>query len=176
MKLVLLVAVVMVAFAANSVLNRIGLTGGDGATGPAAFAAIRLISGAVMLSVLVLLSGRSLSVTNATLWGAATLVVYVLGFSFAYVTLDAGLGALILFGVVQLTMFGGAVLTGDRPVAARWIGSLVALGGLAFLLNPASAGAPQSAVARTRAGINERKRGTRPGRPPGSDSRQGDAR
>jgi drug/metabolite transporter (DMT)-like permease len=60
----------------------------------------------------------------------------MLGFSLAYLRLDAGLGALILFGGVQITMFAGAVALGDRPPAARWVGSGIALSGLAWLFWP----------------------------------------
>ena len=57
-------------------------------------------------------------------------------FSFAYVKLDAGLGALILFGGVQITMFAGAVIKGERPAPARWIGSLLGMIGLGILFAP----------------------------------------
>lgn len=136
MRLFLSTTLVMIAFAANSVLNRMALLG-DG-TGPAAFALIRLVSGALFL--LALAYGRRGGGVDwrapRRLWGAATLAVYVLGFSFAYVTLPAGVGALILFGGVQITMFLGAVLAGEPVPALRWIGSGVAFGGLAVLLWP----------------------------------------
>lgn len=140
-RLIVLTTLTMVAFAANSLLNRAALVGGD--TGPAAFAALRLISGAICLSALVAMRGGL-----PRLWGrqraigAGSLALYVLGFSFAYVALDAGVGALILFGMVQLTMFGGALAGGDRPHPARWIGSCLALIGLAGLVWPGAAAAP----------------------------------
>ena len=135
MRLAALVALVMVAFAANSILNRMALAGGE--AGPAAFAAIRLASGAAALVALAWMRSQPMSIaTPRRAWTTAALAVYVLGFSFAYVGLDAGIGALILFGVVQLTMFAGAILTGDRPVLARWIGMGVGLLGLGWLLAP----------------------------------------
>lgn len=141
MRLFALTALTMVAFAANSVLNRLALEGGE--TGPAAFAAIRLGTGALALTGLVMLRGGGLRLVTAKRWqGAATLAVYVLGFSFAYVTLDAGIGALILFGVVQLTMFAGGLIGGERPRPARMIGAAISLAGLAWLLWPAGATAP----------------------------------
>ena len=60
----------------------------------------------------------------------------MIGFSLAYLRLDAGLGALILFGGVQVTMFAGSVLGGDRPALPRWLGSGIALAGLAYLFWP----------------------------------------
>lgn len=137
----------MTAFAANSVLNRMALTGDD-PSGPAAFAALRLLTGAVALAVLVRLGGRGVPLALRARWrGTASLALYVLGFSFAYVTLDAGVGALILFGGVQITMFAGAILRGERPAPLRWVGAGVALCGLAWLLWPAGAAAPDLAGA-----------------------------
>lgn len=67
---------------------------------------------------------------------AAALLVYVVPFSIAYVTLPSGVGALILFGVVQITMFVGAALTGLQPSARQWAGMALAMGGLIWLLWP----------------------------------------
>ena len=146
-RLVLVVALVMVAFAANSVLNRLALTGAD-PSGPAAFAAVRLLTGALALVVIVRLGGRGLPLTMRGRWaGTGALALYVLGFSFAYVTLDAGVGALILFGGVQITMFVGALRAGERPAPLRWVGGAVAVAGLAWLLWPSGASAPDLAGA-----------------------------
>ena len=140
-RLFLLTFITMTAFAANSLLNRAALIGTE--TGPAAFAAIRLVSGAVCLAVLVgARNGLPRLMTRNRLLGAGSLALYVLGFSFAYVALDAGLGALILFGIVQLTMFFGAVSGGERPAPARWVGSIIALFGLAWLVWPGMTDAP----------------------------------
>ncbi|MDX5414410.1 MAG: DMT family transporter [Rhodobacterales bacterium] len=139
MRLFLLTALTMLAFAANSILNRMALE--DGTTGPAAFAAIRLVSGALCLWLLVV--WRSGGLRPA--WhpgGAASLALYVLGFSFAYVTLPAGVGALILFGGVQITMFAGALLLREPVPARRWGGAALAFGGLVWLLWPAGGAAP----------------------------------
>ncbi len=131
----------MVAFAANSVLNRWALL--DGETGPAAFQALRVFSGALCLGVLLSIrSGTPKLMAKGRALGTGALLTYMVGFSYAYVALDAGVGALILFGGVQITMFSGAVLGGERPPAARWLGSLIAFGGLVWLLWPGAAGAP----------------------------------
>jgi drug/metabolite transporter (DMT)-like permease len=134
MRLLLLSTLTMVAFAANSVLNRLALE--DGGTGPASFAAVRLVAGAVVLALLVARRG------GAPVWalpgwgGPAALALYVLGFSFAYVTLGAGVGALILFGGVQVTMFAGAVSGGDQIPPRRWIGAAISFAGLCYLMWP----------------------------------------
>jgi drug/metabolite transporter (DMT)-like permease len=144
MRLFLLTALTMLAFAANSILNRMALQ--DGATGPAAFAAIRLVAGALALWALVAWRGGGWR----PLWqagGAASLALYVLGFSFAYVSLPAGVGALILFGGVQITMFAGALILQEPVPARRWAGAALAFGGLVWLLWPIGGAAPDPAGA-----------------------------
>lgn len=138
MRLILTVTLVMIAFAANSVLNRMALVGAE--MGPASFAAVRLLSGAIALWLLIRLRRSGRIAFDAM--GAGSLLVYAIGFSFAYVTLDAGAGALILFGVVQVTMFAGALIAGETVPARRYVGAAMALIGLAYLLWPSAAVAP----------------------------------
>ena len=143
MRLILLTLLTMIAFAANSVLNRLALV--DAGTGPAAFAAIRLASGAVVLATLVWVRGRREKLILPTglslVIGPLSLAVYVLGFSFAYVSLPAGVGALMLFGGVQVTMFVGAVVSREKVPITRWLGAGMAFGGLIWLLWPSEEGA-----------------------------------
>lgn len=139
-RLILLVALTMLAFAANSLLNRVALA--DASIGPALFAAVRLGSGALALAALVLSRGHGLRFATARAGDAAALALYVLGFSFAYLSLNAGIGALILFGTVQITMFLGAVLKAELLAPRRWIGAGVAFAGLAWLLWPVGVSAP----------------------------------
>ncbi|MFT5742721.1 MAG: drug/metabolite transporter (DMT)-like permease [Paracoccaceae bacterium] len=135
MRLFVLTTFAMLAFAANSVLTRIALL--DDATDPLTFAAIRVFAGVIVLWLLVGRRGVRVQVINrATLIGALSLTTYVLGFSLAYRTLDAGLGALVLFGGVQITMFAGAVIGGAAVPILRWIGAVVALSGLCVLFWP----------------------------------------
>jgi drug/metabolite transporter (DMT)-like permease len=140
MRLVALTALVLVAFAANSLLNRAALAGD--LAGPAAFAAIRLAAGAAVLLLLARSRGPVPFRAPRRLWQAAGLLAYMWGFSFAYVTLDAGIGALILFGGVQVLMFAAAVGTGEPVPVRRWVGTSVAFAGLVLLLWPAGAAAP----------------------------------
>lgn len=131
----------MVLFAANSVLNRMALAGGG--IGPGSFALIRLAAGAAALLLLVRWQEGAVRLRPLLRpAGGAALLVYMLGFSHAYMTLDAGVGALILFGGVQITMFAGALLGGERPPGRRWAGAIVAFGGLVWLLWPGGGGAP----------------------------------
>lgn len=141
MRFFALVALAMTAFAANSVLNRMALA--TDAISPTEFAGIRTLAGAVtLLFLLAVQRRRPPLIKRGRALGVVSLTIYMLGFSLAYLTLDAGLGALILFGMVQLTMFVGGLLGGERVPAARWAGAVIALGGLAFLLWPVGATAP----------------------------------
>ncbi|WP_170383652.1 DMT family transporter [Ruegeria atlantica] len=136
MKLFLLTALTMCAFAANSILNRLAIE--SGASDPAGFAVVRVLAGAVVLAVLVWFKAGHLPLRNRRrIAGAGALSLYMIGFSVAYLTLDAGLGALILFGVVQITMFMVTSLTGNNPTARQLAGAMIALAGLAYVLWPA---------------------------------------
>lgn len=136
MRLFLLTALAMCAFAANSVLNRTAV--GRGLIDPVSFAVVRLVAGAAMLAVLMAVRARGVVWPGwqGRLAGVGGLLVYLFGFSLAYVRLDTGAGALILFGVVQVTMFAGALLSGDRVPPWRWAGAGLAFAGLAVLLWP----------------------------------------
>lgn len=140
MRLFLLTALTMLAFAANSVLNRWAV--GPGHIGAVEFAVIRLVAGAGMLAALVLWQrgGLAWPGRKGRVAGVAGLSAYLIGFSLAYRGLDAGTGALVLFGTVQVTMFAGALLSGEAVPARRWAGAGLALGGLAIIAAPATAG------------------------------------
>ena len=152
MRTVLLTAVTMLAFAANSLLCRLALQ--QGSIDPASFGSVRLVSGAVMLALIVRLkSGRAPAATAD--WLAATMLfAYVAFFSFAYLTLSAGTGALLLFGAVQVTMFSAGLRAGEafRPLA--WSGLALAIAGLVYLVSPGlAAPAPLGATLMIAAGV-----------------------
>jgi len=135
LRLFLLTWLTMIAFAANSVLNRMALA--DGAMEALDFGVIRIVSGAVTLGLLTILLRGGVRLGRARrASGVISLLVYIFGFSLAYRALDAGVGALILFGVVQITMFAGALIKGERPSVNRWVGAGVAFAGLAWLMWP----------------------------------------
>lgn len=133
MRLFFTICLVLIFFAANSVLTRAALV--EGGISPGAFTAIRLVAGAGMLAIIVSFQGfrpwRGGSVS-----GAVTLWAYAAALSFAYVAIPTGLGALILFGAVQITMFAGAVLRRQHPGPRRWFGSLLGIIGLAIIAAP----------------------------------------
>jgi drug/metabolite transporter (DMT)-like permease len=136
MRLFLLTALTMLAFAANSVLNRWAV--GQGHIGAVEFAVIRLLAGAVMLAALVLRQrgGLAWPGRRGRVAGVLGLSAYLMGFSLAYRGLDAGTGALVLFGTVQVTMFAGALVSREAVPARRWLGAGLALGGLALIAAP----------------------------------------
>lgn len=150
MRLLALTALVMVAFAANSVLNRMAV--GAGQIDAASFAAIRLAAGAAMLALLLVWRDGRLSLSGSVA-GVAGLLVYLFGFSLAYGRLDAGTGALLLFGTVQVVMFAGALRSGEALPPRRMIGAALSLAGLAVLLAPQGAGGLAAYAAMVGAGI-----------------------
>ncbi|MEM9012993.1 MAG: DMT family transporter [Pseudomonadota bacterium] len=131
----------LVAFAANSVLCRAALLGG--AIDPASFTAVRVISGvAALAALLAFRPGAGQALRQARIVPGLALLIYAAFFSFAYVSLDAGVGALILFGTVQVAMLAGAVFGGERPAPARWLGAALGLGGLGWLTLPGADAPP----------------------------------
>lgn len=144
MRIFLLTALTMIAFAANSLLNRLALA--SGSIDAVSFGVVRLISGAAILAALCILTRGGIHLGGAgRVAGVVSLLVYLYGFSTAYRGLDAGLGALILFGVVQITMFAGGLFKSETMPVRRWIGAALAFAGLAWLLWP-SGGASVSPV------------------------------
>ncbi|MGB1035437.1 MAG: DMT family transporter, partial [Primorskyibacter sp.] len=147
----------MVAFAGNSVLTRLALATDD--YDAATFAAVRLGAGAMTLVALLVWRNRSAVALTRSLrpdpWATGALLLYLFGFSWAYQALDAGIGALILFGVVQLTMFTAGLGTGAGPGTRGWIGAGLAMGGLAWLVWPSDTVAlsPLHALAMATAGM-----------------------
>ncbi|WP_434623976.1 EamA family transporter [Azospirillum sp. B2RO_4] len=129
----LLTLLAMLAFAANSILCRLALT--QTAIDPAGFTLVRIASGAASLWLIARATGHAKA--GAGSWrGAAALLAYAAAFSFAYLTMTAGTGALLLFGAVQATMILVGLYRGERLVPLQWGGLALALGGLALLLAP----------------------------------------
>lgn len=153
MQLAFLTSLTMIAFAANSVFARLALA--DGAIDPASYSLLRLASGALMLGLLVFRSGIVSAVTrHGSLPSAVALFVYAAGFSYAYLALDTGTGALILFACVQATMIGWSVLNGDRPSLMEWTGLIIAFAAFVGLVSPGvTAPDPLGTVLMVAAGI-----------------------
>ena len=148
-----LTVLTLLAFAANSLLCRMALKAE--LIDPVSFTQIRLFSGALFLAPFFYVKREILLPIKAADGRAAfALFIYAIAFSLAYVSLDAGAGALILFGMVQFTMIGFAVLKGSRPGVMQWTGIAVGLAGLIYLTSPGlSAPSPGGAVLMAAAGI-----------------------
>ena len=134
-------AMILIAFAANSILNRLALKAPTveslAAIDPASFTVIRLVSGAIILLALLLLSGKKIAKPQALHWrGATFLFIYAIAFSYAYISLNAAIGALVLFGVVQICILAIAVYRGRKLKWLEWFGCLLAVVGLLFLTVP----------------------------------------
>jgi drug/metabolite transporter (DMT)-like permease len=123
----------MIAFAANSLLCRMAL--GQELIDAASFTCVRILAGAATLALITAPRWRS-HWPVADWRSVAALSCYMAFFSFAYLTLAAGTGALLLFGAVQLTMFAVAIRGGERFSALSWSGVLAAFGGLVYLVAP----------------------------------------
>ena len=149
---VLLTLLAIIAFAANSVLCRLAL--GAGHIDAASFTSVRVISGAIALAAIVFYRSNGRIERDANWRSALALFVYMVFFSFAYLSLGAGTGALILFAAVQLTMFIVALRSGEIFSPLSWLGLLLAIGGLVYLVSPGvTAPEPVGAVLMTIAGI-----------------------
>jgi drug/metabolite transporter (DMT)-like permease len=140
---VFLTGVAMLAFAGNSILCRLALR--DGAIDPASFTSVRLVSGAVALMVILWITRRGDTPRAHGSWlSACMLFFYAICFSYAYITLSAGAGALILFGFVQGTMIAIGIWSGDRPTTSEWLGWSLAFAGLVWLVLPGVEAPPWS--------------------------------
>lgn len=134
MKLIILTAIAMIAFAANSVLCRLALEGHH--IDAASFTSIRLSAGAITLLGILLIRRPSFVIRRPNWKTIVSLFAYMACFSFSYQYLDTGTGALILFGAVQLTMISAALFAGERLSLMVSSGLFIAVGGLVVLLYP----------------------------------------
>jgi drug/metabolite transporter (DMT)-like permease len=134
-----LTALAMFAFAGNSLLCRLALA--QTRIDAASFTAIRLMSGALMLAIVIRLVGH-VRPGRGNWTSALALFAYAAGFSFAYLSLPAASGALLLFGAVQATMIGVGIWRGERLNRAQLAGLLLAFSGLVGLLLPGLSAPP----------------------------------
>ena len=142
----------MLAFAANSLLCRLAL--GQELIDAASFATVRVVSGAAVLTLMMLPRWRVRGRASADWRSVAALFTYMALFSFAYLSLSTGTGALILFGAVQLTMFIAALRGGEQFALLSWAGLILAVGGLVYLVSPGlTAPDPTGAILMAIAGV-----------------------
>ncbi|WP_326490258.1 DMT family transporter [Shewanella sp. AS1] len=141
MKTMLCTSLALLAFASNSVLCRLAL--GEQAIDAASFTSVRLLSGILVLMLILGLKQSPDSVSSKGSWRSALfLFIYAIAFSFAYISLETGVGALILFGSVQLTLILLGLASGSRLRALEWCGLLLAFSGFVYLLLPGLSAPP----------------------------------
>jgi drug/metabolite transporter (DMT)-like permease len=139
MRVVILTLLAMAAFASNSLLCRLALR--QTTIDAASFTFVRLLSGAIALWLIVI-TRKAGRITAGSWTSALALFAYATAFSFAYITLSAGTGALLLFGTVQATMIFWGFRKGERLNAQQWFGLTIALGGLIALVFPGLSAPP----------------------------------
>lgn len=148
MKVTLYTIAALLAFAANSLFCRLALS--EGYIDPWSFTIIRLLSGAICLILIMIVHARRLKHSDAAQaalvlsdkgsWlSSLSLVVYALCFSLAYVELDTGTGAMILFAAVQFTMIGWGIYKKERLSTVQWIALAIAFAGFVYLMLPSAA-------------------------------------
>ena len=152
-KTILFTIFALIAFAANSVLCRLAL--GENTIDASSFTSIRLLSGVfVLLAILKFKHRKNISYTKGSWSSSLMLYTYAVAFSFAYITLKTGTGALILFGSVQLTMILLSLISGNKLHPTEWLGISVAFAGFVYLVLPGvSAPSFQGFILMTIAGI-----------------------
>jgi drug/metabolite transporter (DMT)-like permease len=124
----------MIAFAANPLICRLAL--GQQLIDAASFTSVRIMSGAVALALIVLPRWRRRGRGPVDWWSVAALFIYMVFFAFAYRTVSASTGTLLLFAAVQFTMFVAAMRNGERFTTLSWIGFSLAVIGLIYLVSP----------------------------------------
>ena len=138
-----LTSMAMIAFAGNSLLCRMALKAGH--IDPASFTSLRILSGAIALWIL-FQRNRPPGQNQGNWFSAMALFVYAAGFSYAYINLPAGTGALLLFGAVQVTMIAYAVWSGERLASVQLLGFVLATLGLVYLLLPGISSPPMDSA------------------------------
>ena len=133
MRLYILTFLALLAFAANSILNRWALL--DGVTGPITFAFVRVLSGATFLWLIVAVNDHKWR-PKFYIFPSISLSIYIICFSIAYLNLGIGIGAVVLFGAVQFTMFGLAALTSEEITLWRILGAIISFSGVCVLFFP----------------------------------------
>jgi drug/metabolite transporter (DMT)-like permease len=134
MRVVFLTAAALIGFAGNSLLTRGAL--GTGRLDAASFTAVRILTGALTLALLARLRGRSSTQEHGSWTSAAALAGYAIAFTLAYGRIGASVGALVLFGSVQITMIGTGLVRGERPARIDWAGVALAVAGLLVFTVP----------------------------------------
>jgi drug/metabolite transporter (DMT)-like permease len=135
MKVILYTFLALLAFAGNSVLCRLAL--GENVIDAASFTSIRLLSGALVLGLILKVVQPKTEVASKGSWFASLMLfIYAVTFSYAYIYLDTGIGALILFASVQMTIIMIGMYSGNKLYLVEWLGVIVSFFGFVYLISP----------------------------------------
>ena len=135
LKIFVLTSIALIAFAANSVLARLAL--GRNAIDASGYTSIRLLSGAIVLFIIIQFNNNKKDSFLKGNWlPGFMLFLYAVTFSYAYISLDTGTGALIIFGAVQITMIIFSIYSGNKLHITKWIGVIIAFTGFVNLVLP----------------------------------------
>ena len=135
LKIILLTGLALIAFSANSVLCRMAL--GNETIDASSFTIVRLLAGSFVLLIIITITGKTADTATKGSWTASfMLFLYAVTFSYAYLSLDTGTGALILFSSVQITMILLSIISGTRLHITEWAGVVIALTGFIYLILP----------------------------------------
>ncbi|WP_415896123.1 DMT family transporter [Neptuniibacter sp. PT34_22] len=138
LKVFIYTSIALIAFAGNSVLCRLAL--GDEAIDAASFTSIRLLSGiVVLLAIFSFMNRGKANVAKGSWKGAFFLFAYAITFSYGYITLETGIGALVLFGSVQISIILINMFKGNKLHSMEWVGAIVAFAGFVYLIFPSLA-------------------------------------
>lgn len=141
MKVFFLTSFALLAFAGNSILCRLAL--GEGAIDAASFTLIRLLTGiAVLAAILKAVKPGGAEASKGSWVASFMLFLYAVSFSFAYISLETGAGALILFTSVQITIILVGLFSGNKLHLVEWFGVIIAFMGFAYLMTPGLAAPP----------------------------------
>lgn len=79
------------------------------------FTFFRLFFGALTLIIIFYYKNKKLTISLEKNWITSfMLFIYAICFSYSYISLDAGFGTLLLFGVVQVTMFVSSLFLKEK--------------------------------------------------------------
>jgi len=135
LKLIMTMSIVLIFFASNSLLNRAALS--NNFIDPYSFTFFRLLSGAIVLTILIYFKNKKLNINIKNNWlSSFMLFVYAITHSYAYINLNAGIGALILFAIVQITLIIFALVYKEKLSIMKMFGLLISFNGLVYLLYP----------------------------------------
>ncbi|WP_139302527.1 DMT family transporter [Thalassotalea sp. PP2-459] len=134
LSLVSLTLLTLIAFAGNSVLCRLAVK--EGYIDPASYTNIRLVAGVFALWLIFLFTHKPAKLTvNKNNWlGGISLYLYAITLSYGYLTVETGIGAVVLFGAVQVTLVLFSFIKGHKISLLEWLGLLIAFIGFVYLM------------------------------------------